>query len=184
MKLRFLSMLPFFKHLLPIPVEPTLETNAYLGTWYQTATSRSTAILGTGTKYRNVTAQYNTTFDDTLNQTVITVLNSGLKGNGDYTEIKGYSYTTTNSLTKRKLHFDGVPTDGNYWIVYLGPVKDHEYQYAIVSGAISNWFGTRFSLYVLARNVDAYRSHYDSTVKQWCNDNGFTMWWNEYVSTI
>ena len=136
--------------------------------------------------YRRVsgTAQYNTTFDDTLNQSVITVLNSGLKGNGNYTEIKGYSYTTGNLPTKRKLHFDGVPTDGNYWIVYLGPIINKEYAYAIVSGAITKVVGTRFSLYILARNIEEYRAHYESTVKQWCKDNGYTMWWNEYVSTI
>ncbi len=185
MKLRLLSMIPFLKNLLPIPVEPTLETNAYLGKWFQVATSRSTALLGTGTDYRNVTALYNISFVDTQwPKSVITVLNSGLKGNGNYTEIKGYSYTTGNLPTKRKLHFDGVPTDGNYWIVYLGPIINKEYAYAIVSGAITKVVGTRFSLYILARNVEEYRAHYESTVKQWCKDNGYTMWWNEYVSTI
>jgi lipocalin len=185
MNLRLLSMIPFLKNFLPIPVEPTLNTNAYLGKWFQVATSRSTALLGTGTDYRNVTALYNISFVDTQwPKSVITVLNSGLKGNGNYTEIKGYSYTTGNLPTKRKLHFDGVPTDGNYWIVYLGPIINNEYAYAIVSGAITKVVGTRFSLYILARNVEEYRTHYESTVKQWCKDNGYTMWWNEYVSTI
>ena len=86
MKLRLLSILPFLKNLLPIPVEPTLETNAYLGKWFQVATSRSTALLGTGTDYRNVTALYNISFVDTQwSKSVITVLNSGLKDNGNYT---------------------------------------------------------------------------------------------------
>ena len=173
MKLRFLSMLPFIKNILPI-----------LGRWYQTATSRSTKLFGTGTDFRNVSAEYNTEFDDTLNQTVITVLNSGLKGNGNYTEIKGYSYITTDSATKRKLHFEGGPVDGNYWIVYLGPIIDNEYAYAIVSGAITTWIGTRFSLYVLARNINEYQSQYESIVQKWCKDNGYTTRWNEYVSTI
>ena len=185
MKLRLLSILPFLKNLLPIPVEPTLETNAYLGKWFQVATSRSTALLGTGTDYRNVTALYNISFVDTQwSKSVITVLNSGLKDNGNYTEIKGYSYTTGNLPTKRKLHFDGVPTDGNYWIIHLGPVIKKKYQYAIVAGPIHNWFGTRFSLYVLARNIKDYKLKYKHIVETWCKQNGFNTYWNEYVETI
>ena len=45
MKLRFLSMLPFIKNILPI-----------LGRWYQTGTSKSTKLFGTGTDFRNVTS--------------------------------------------------------------------------------------------------------------------------------
>ena len=66
----------------------------------------------------------------------------------------------------------------------MGPKKKGQYQYAIVSGAISTWFGTRFSLYVLARNVNEYKTLYENDVKKWCNDNGFFYFWNEYVSTI
>ena len=178
---KLVSLLSFFK---PIPVEDNLTIPGYLGTWYQVATSRSTKVLGTGIDYRNVTAQYDLSVNENLGKDVITVFNYGFDGNGNYTSIKGYSYTTGNQPTKRKLHFDGVPVDGNYWIVYLGPKKKNQYQYAIVSGAISTWFGTRFSLYVLARNVNDYKTLYEKDVKKWCNDNGFFYFWNEYVSTI
>lgn len=178
---KLVSLLSFFK---PIPVEENLSIDSYLGRWYQVATSRSTKFLGTGTDYRNVTAEYELSVNANLEKDVINVFNYGIDGNGNYTSIKGYSYTIGKQPTKRKVHFDGVPVDGNYWIVCLGPKKNNQYQYAIVSGPITTWFGTRFSLYVLARNINEYKTLYEKQVKKWCNENGFIYYWNQYVSTI
>ena len=82
-------------------------------------------------------------------------------------------------MTKRKLHFDNVPVDGNYWIVKLGPIVHNQYQYAIVCGPLTSIFGTRFSLNVLARDRLTYYDVYEKEVKQWCLENGFVMKWNE-----
>ena len=177
---KLFSMLPLLR---PIPVEQNITIPAYLGRWKQVATSRSTALFGTGIDYQNVSAVYDIQFDKSLLQDVITVFNSGIDDKGNYTSISGYSYITGKLATKRKLHFDGVPVDGNYWIVKLGPIENNEYQYAIISGPVSNWFGTRFSLYVLARNSQEYVSKYEITVKNWCKENGFTLYWNEYIAT-
>tara|TARA_E500000178_G_scaffold336956_1_gene375569 strand:- start:1367 stop:1837 length:471 start_codon:yes stop_codon:yes gene_type:complete len=150
----------------------------YLGIWNQVATSRSTALLGTGVEFTNVTAEYKL-----LNNSDISVYNSGYTKNNTFTSIKGYSYIKGKSQTRRKLHFDGVPVDGNYWIVKLGPIHSNNYQYAIVSGPLTRFFGTRFSLYVLARNVEDYKNKYENEVKQWCKKNNFRFFWNKYIPT-
>lgn len=167
-----------FKNLLPIKTEKSIILNSYLGKWNQVATSRSTSLFGTGPGYRNVSALYNIT-----NGTLLSVYNSGYNQKKEFTSISGYSYTEGESQTKRKLHFDTVPVDGNYWIVKLGPIKNNEYQYAIISGAIRNYFGTRFSLYVLARNIKEYQLYYEEQVKLWCKKNLFIFYWNEYIQT-
>ncbi len=174
----FLIMPYTIRNLLPIRTEPRIVLKSYLGIWYQVATSRSTALLGTGVEFTNVTAEYKL-----LNNSDISVYNSGYTKNKTFTSIKGYSYIKGKSQTRRKLHFDGVPVDGNYWIVKLGPIHSNNYQYAIVSGPLTRFFGTRFSLYVLARNVEDYKNKYENEVKQWCKKNNFRFFWNKYIPT-
>ena len=174
----FLLVPYVLRKMLPIQTEPNINVGSYLGLWSQVATSRSSALLGTGVRYTNVSAYY-----DLLNNSNIGVYNSGYDENNNFTSIHGYSYNDGDSQTKRKLHFDGVPVDGNYWIVKLGPIHESLYRYAIVSGALTSYFGTRFSLYVLARNREEYQTKYEKEVKQWCEDNNFVFFWNKYVPT-
>ena len=65
----------------------------------------------------------------------------------------------------------------------LGPIINDTYRYAVVSGALTKFFGTRFSLYVLARDRAEYNAKYEEEVKQWCKDNGFKFFWNRYIRT-
>lgn len=174
----FLLVPYVIRNFLPIRTEPFIILESYLGKWNQVATSRSTALLGTGVSFKNVTAEY-----DQVNTSDIHVYNSGYDKNNSFTSIRGYSYITGKSQTKRKLHFDGVPFDGNYWIVKLGPIHENRYRYAVVSGPISRFFGTRFSLYVLARDINEYQHKYESEVKQWCQKNNFRFFWNKYIPT-
>ncbi len=177
--LKCLLLVPFLlRNMRPIQTEKNIILQSYLGKWHQMATSRSTSLLGTGIRFKNVSAEY-----DLLNNSDIGVYNSGYDENNNFTSIRGYSYITGNSETKRKLHFDGVPIDGNYWIVKLGPIKNKTYRYAIVSGALTRFFGTRFSLYVLARDKKEYKLKYEQEVKQWCKDNNFRFFWNKYIAT-
>ena len=176
---KYLLLVPFIvKNLKPIKTENTIVLNSYLGKWYQMATSRSTSLLGTGVNFKNVSAEYKL-----LNNSLLGVYNSGYNAKSNFTSIRGYSYVIGDSETKRKLHFDGVPVDGNYWIVKLGPIKDEVYRYAIVSGALTRFFGTRFSLYVLARDKHEYKLNYEEEVKQWCKENNFKFYWNKYIAT-
>lgn len=169
-----------FKNMKPIETVSTVDVDSYLGRWNQVATSRSTQLLGTGVKFTNVSAEYS--LDDGDN---ILVYNSGLNGRKEFTSIQGYTYVDVrfNSTSKRKLHFDGVPFDGNYWIVKLGPILWGEYQYAVVSGPVSGILGTRFSLYVLARNREVYKEKYEKEVKEWCKENNFVFFWNKYIDS-
>ena len=169
-----------FKNMKPIETVSTVDVSSYLGRWKQVATSRSTQLLGTGVKFTNVSAEYDLDEDDN-----ILVYNSGLNGRKEFTAIEGYTYVDVrfNCTSKRKLHFDGVPFDGNYWIVKLGPIQYGQYQYAIVSGPVSGFFGTRFSLYVLARHRQEYKDKYEKEVKEWCKENNFVFFWNKYIDS-
>ena len=177
------SQLDLIDNLLnPIEVAKNITLEYYTGRWYQTATSRSTAFLGTGPNYTDVTADYYC-IEDCLNNN-ITVYNQGFNDEGVYTNISGYSYVEEGEEAgKRKLKFYSLPFEGNYWIAKLGPLMDEPYQYSIVTAPISKFFGTRFALYVLARNITDYIDNYEEEVKEWCQDNGFTYNWNEYVPT-
>lgn len=173
----------FIKNLKPIRTEKEIVLDGYTGKWYQAATSRSTKLFGTGIDFKSVTATYNcVTCNCTTNN--ITVFNEGYNSTGDYVSINGYSYSSNdNQPCKRKVKFDTVPIEGNYWIVKLGPLIKGKYQYAVVSGPLSNHIGTRFSLYVICRDVDEFKEKYEKDVKDWCLKNGFSLPWNKYINT-
>ena len=166
-----------------IDVVTDVDVEAYVGLWYQTATSRSTAVFGTGVDYSCVTATYACAEGDcTANN--ITVLNEGLDAEGQYKSISGFSYCEDGApAAKRKVHFNGVPFDGSYWIVKLGPVVDGKYDYAVVSGPLTDFAGTTFTLYVLARDPASYEANYEEEVMAWTEANGFDWYWNRYVKT-
>ena len=63
---------------------------------------------------------------------------------------------------------DGVPREAPYWVIEIGPVKDNQYEYSIVSD------NNRFSLFVLARNVTQYYEEYDEMVQASLKSYGFT----------
>jgi len=104
---------------------------------------------------------------------------------GDYTFISGYSYVKKHAKdAQRKLHFDGVQFEGSYWVVKLGPInKDGLYDYAVVSGPLTPWWGKTYALYVLAREPDVYKALYEEEVKDWTKRHGFRWYWNKYVKT-
>ena len=173
----------FLKNLKPIKTVDKIDLEKYVGKWYQVGTSRSTKLLGTGVNFSNVTAIYECIGPCETNN--ITVFNEGYNEKDKYVNIKGISYSLDKNIpSKRKVKFEGVPVVGNYWIVKLGPIKNDKYEYAIVSGPISKYFGTRFSLYILCRNKEEFYKNYDSEVKEWCSSNGFVFSWNKYIKTF
>lgn len=173
----------FFKNLTPIKTVDKIKLEKYVGKWHQVGTSRSTKLFGTGINFSNVTATYECIGPCETNN--ITVFNEGYNEKGEYVNIKGISYSLNkNTPSNRKVKFEGVPVVGSYWIVKLGPIKNNKYEYAIVSGPLSKYFGTRFSLYILCRNKEEFYKKYDSEVKEWCNNNGFIFSWNKYIKTF
>ena len=182
----FANSISFFNQinsiLNPIKTEKNITIESYVGKWYQAATSKSTGLMGTGTNFTSVTAIYECIGNCSNNN--ISVLNSGVNNRGEFVSIEGYSYCNKKSLpTKRKLKFYNLPFKGNYWIVKLGPIRNKKYDYAIVTGPINKFVGTRFSLYVLCRDIDYYKENYEREVKEWCGNNGFIFPWNKYVET-
>jgi len=176
------TLINIFKSNLPINTVDNIDLSSYTGKWYQAATSKSTKIFGTGIKFSNVTATYECIGECKDNN--ITVLNEGYNENNDYVKIKGYSYCEDNEIgSKRKLHFEGVPFEGNYWVVKLGPLINNKYEYSVISGPLNKLFGTRFSLYVICRDIEDYKLNYEDEVKEWCSNNGYIFPWNKYVKT-
>ena len=166
----------------PISTVPKIDLELFTGKWFQSATSKSTALFGTGPGFKNVSAIYQCIGPCKDNK--ISVFNEGINNSNKYTSIKGYSYCKNNSIPgKRKVVFDNLKFEGNYWIVKLGPVVNLKYDYAIVSGPLTRFFGTRFSLYVLCRNRKDFSEKYEEEVKNWCLENGYKYWWNKYRKT-
>ena len=67
------------------------------------------------------------------------------------------------------------------WVVKLGPPTfgDHGmYQYSVVTDNL------QATLFVLARDVDTFRSQFDEEVTSWLAENGFTHFWNKPVPTV
>ena len=72
---------------------------------------------------------------------------------------------------------DGVDFDAPYWIVELGPIYEDKYDYAIVSDNL------KFTLFVLARDVDRFFKQYDSQVLDSIDNMGFNRTYNSPTRT-
>lgn len=82
--------------------------------------------------------------------------------------IDGYAYAPDASKPAQLLvHFDVSPADGPYWVIELGPIVNGKYEYSIVSD------DTSFSLYVLARDPENFRSKYEADVLGRLESYGF-----------
>ena len=69
-----------------------------------------------------------------LNSNNVTVLNSQIDKDGSLDQINGYAYYKSgNSGGELTVNLEGTPGNAPYWVIELGPIKDNEYQYSIVS---------------------------------------------------
>ena len=69
------------------------------------------------------------------------------------------------------LKLDGVPFPGEYWVFELGPINaDGLYDYSIVSGSKA----PNNAMYILARDVNTFKTTYESDVLANVADMGFT----------
>lgn len=76
------------------------------------------------------------------------------------------------------IQFNFLSTD---WVVKLGPSSFGDnglYQYSVVTDNL------QATLFVLARNVDTFKSQFDEEVTTWLAENGFTHFWNKPVPTV
>jgi len=101
---------------------------------------------------------------------------------GDGKNITGYAYIPDpKEPGKLKVHLEGTPFDAPYWVVKLGPASFGEeglYQYSVITDNL------QATLFVLARDVDTFKSQYDEEVTTWLAENGFTHFYNKPIPTV
>lgn len=158
----------------PIAPITTLDTQAYLGRWYQMATGASFIALELGGNC--VTADYKLRPEDgkisLVNQarpllipqifartTGYVVQSPVANEQGAFTVDQTYLF----SIDPATVEYEAP---GNYWIIGLGPVINNQYQWAAVSN------GDRTSVFILARNVQEYNKKYKVAAKQVFKDFG------------
>ncbi|XP_067029490.1 outer membrane lipoprotein Blc-like [Acropora muricata] len=161
-----------------IDTVPSLNRSQYIGRWYQVYADG--AVVLTFERHAVcVTADYTLRKDGKIG-----VVNSErlYTETGEGKNITGYVYLTDPKQPgKLTVHLQGTPADLPYWVVKLGPASFGEqnlYQYSIVTD------NQQFQLYVLARDVDTFKSQYDEEVKSWLADHGFTKIYNKPVPIL
>ena len=147
------------------------EVEKYLGRWFQVYGSPS--VMETFEKGGVcVTADYSLLPDGNIG-----VFNSQrhLTESGALSNITGYAYIPDAAVpTHLKVHFDtGSPVDGQYWIYSFGPSGTSQYEFAVVSDEL------KLTLFVLARDPEAFKREFDEDVKALLNALGFKHFWNK-----
>ncbi|XP_072043390.1 outer membrane lipoprotein Blc-like [Amphiura filiformis] len=154
-----------------------LELSQYIGRWYQVYGNRF--VLNTFERQGTcITADYD------IKDGKVTVFNAQNMNNPG-----GRLYTINGTATvpdpdqpgKLAVTFSETyfPFAAPYWVLKLGPVKDNQYQYAIVSDSI------RLSLFVLTREPSAdFLAKYDDEIQTFLQENGFTGYFNKPIPVV
>lgn len=141
---------------------PFVDLPKYTGRWFQAyANPFSYYITENGGSC--VIADY-----EILDSTSISILNSEIGANGKPKSIKAVA-TVNNPVEPGKLtvKFEGLPFNGTYWIYDIGPIKNGQYQYSIVSDA------QKQSLFVLTRDLKSYGVSYEPKLREILDGLGF-----------
>jgi len=158
------------------PTVPELNVHQYSGRWYQTYSSYFPNITFEKNGYC-VTADYGV-----ISNSSISVVNAQAQGsaNGELEIVDG---TATVVDPKHPGKLSLVFNDRNqflpgfYWIVALGPVVNNKYEWSVVSAPF------RLALFILARDVDKFRSTYEKDVLARVHGLGFTWAFNKPLPT-
>lgn len=141
-----------------------LDLNKYIGKWYQVYQDKFNAIFQDIGKCS--TATYQLTEDNK-----VSVFNEQIT-NDKYDTIAGYAYYKNDDCCGYlTVQLDGTP-EAPYWVLELGPIFNHLYDYSIVSD------NKGLSLYVLTRDVERFYKLYDDQVLKSLNDLGFSKKYN------
>lgn len=143
----------------------TLDLGSYTGRWYQIYGDNFDQLFE---KFATcITADYGSESDGN-----VSVLNSQYEKT-KIVQIKGYAYYGDKNKNPNmfpgqlSVHLEGVPHDSPYWIYDLGPIKNGQYEWALISDP------TMLSLFVLARNVDTFYNEYNNEVLSILKNYGF-----------
>lgn len=99
----------------------------------------------------------------------------------EYPETEIYGWAAASDPSKPAaltVYLQGVPVGAPYWIVSLGPERNGQYQYAVVSDF------AELSLFVLARNVTDFNKLYDQPVRAFLQANNYTSPINSPIPTV
>ncbi len=143
-----------------IPTVSELDINRYLGHWYTMYVNKFDWVI-TDSIGKCMTADYSPSDDPEI----ISVYNRQINLlSGKIDDISGYAYVPDSSEPAQlKVGLDGVPTEGDYWVVDL----QSDYEYSIVTDRRAQ------SLFVLARNPEHFYTYYDKEVRTKLDDFGF-----------
>merc|ERR1712198_114829 len=152
-------------------VVPDLNPAAYVGRWYQVYTNYWADLFSNVIEPDCVTADY-----ALINATYISVYNANYRFDEGYTDdISGYAYIPDVKYPgKLKVVLEGVPVEGDYWIFDLGPLKNGQYQYSLVTDGEA-----ARQLFVLARDPQEFADLYQDEVLRYVSRVGFTGPWKK-----
>ena len=153
--------------------------NSFLGTWQLVFTSRSTALLGTGTALTNVQATY------TLKENgLVNVFNSALSTDLTCDTITGESGALNNQIPCcRYVKFDNrVEAKGDYWLTYI----NDDFSVIVVVAPIivlGLQLSNNFGFYALTKDRDSFWNNQTEINKllAYLKSKGFDKFWNEPV---
>jgi lipocalin len=155
---------------------PELETEKYLGRWYQ-----AYADLAVYLTFENST--FCDTADYGLNSNgTISVLNRERQFAPDGPERPIYGWAATPNASEPGqlvVHLQTANFPAPYWVYELGPATYNGslYEYAVVSDPL------KATLFVLARNLTTFAANWSAGVLQRLHDAGFTGFLNTPIVT-
>eukprot|EP01111_Echinosteliopsis_oligospora_P016624 TRINITY_DN697_c0_g1_i1.p1 TRINITY_DN697_c0_g1~~TRINITY_DN697_c0_g1_i1.p1 ORF type:complete len:191 (-),score=39.72 TRINITY_DN697_c0_g1_i1:29-601(-) len=142
-----------------------VDVEKYAGFWYQIAADPF--VDNTFEKGAVCVAANYTLFSNGT----IGVVNQNRKDtvDGPKNSITGYAEIPDANFPGRlKVHLEGVPFAGQYWILKLGPVVGNQYTYSLVSDEAC------VSLFVLAR-TQSISNETTTEIQQYLSDVGFNI---------
>ncbi|KAK7500460.1 hypothetical protein BaRGS_00008367 [Batillaria attramentaria] len=145
-----------------------LDVKKYLGRWYQMYASESVMVTferWSRVRHRGLRSQRQRTNGDVR---------------GELNVIRGYAQPT-NVTGQLMVHLNGVRFVAPYWVFKLGPETygpDGLYQYSLITDNLDA------TLFVLARDVNTFRTEYQQEVQDFLKQEGFTKFYNMPVATV
>jgi lipocalin len=167
-------LLPFLLSVFAMSQVADLNRTQYLGHWYQIYSDLFVDATFENSSFCD-TAEYALYPNDT-----ISVWNRERQYNVSGPERQIFGWAETTDPTKPgelSVHLQTTEFPAPYWIYALGPVKNDQYEYSVVSDPL------KLTLFVLARNVSRFMEHYNLNVTNYLTEQGFTGLLNSPVLT-
>ena len=158
----------------PTPVANLNVTN-YYGRWFQVYSDIAVIATFENNSYC-VTADYAPNPNGTIS---VTNRERNYNVSGPERRILGWADTPNPAKPgELQVHLQTTQFGAPYWVLNLGPLVNGLYDYSVVSDNF------QLTLFVLARNLTRFAALYDSTVRAFLKEAGFTTILNSPIPTI